>query len=73
MFHNLFKASQKLFIFVLVILIKLNACWLNVNSFKGQIITDLEQSIELINLCDLSPNDKWSLLYRATRDGFRKF
>jgi hypothetical protein len=24
----------------------------------------------LIKLCEFSPNDKWSLLYRATRDGF---
>jgi len=24
----------------------------------------------LINLCEFSPNDKWSLLYRGTRDGF---
>jgi hypothetical protein len=25
---------------------------------------------ELIDLCEFSPRDKWSLLYRATRDGF---
>jgi hypothetical protein len=24
----------------------------------------------LIDLCEFSPNDKWSLLYRGTRDGF---
>jgi hypothetical protein len=24
----------------------------------------------LLNLCEFSLNDKWSLLYRATRDGF---
>ncbi len=40
------------------------------NSFKSQILTDIEQSIELINLCEFSTNDKWSLLYRGTRDGF---
>ncbi len=25
---------------------------------------------ELLKLCEFSPNDKWTLLYRATRDGF---
>ena len=50
--------------------IRLNACWLNVNSFKGQILTDEQQYFELIKLCEFSPSDKWSLLYRATRDGF---
>jgi hypothetical protein len=51
-------------------LIKLNGCWLNLNSFKGQILTNERQSFELIKLCEFSPNDKWSLLYRGTRDGF---
>jgi hypothetical protein len=41
-----------------------------VNSFKGQILTDEQQCLGLIKLCEFSPNDKWSLLYRATRDGF---
>ena len=50
--------------------IKLIACWLNVNSFKGQILTDDRQMSELIDLCEFSPNDKWSMLYRGTRDGF---
>jgi hypothetical protein len=40
------------------------------NSVKSQILTDLEQSILFIDLCEFSPNDKWSLLYRGTRDGF---
>jgi hypothetical protein len=31
----------------------------------------LKQSIELIKLCEFSSNDKWSLLYRGTRDGFK--
>jgi hypothetical protein len=48
----------------------LSGCWLNVNSFKGQILTDERQMSELIKVCEFSPNDKWSLLYRATRDGF---
>jgi hypothetical protein len=41
----------------------------NMNSLKSEILTD-DQSIELIKLCEFSPNDKWSLLYRGTRDGF---
>jgi hypothetical protein len=50
-------------------LIRMNACWSNVNSFKGQ-IKDVQEYFQLINLCEFSPNDKWSLLYRGTRDGF---
>jgi hypothetical protein len=51
--------------------IKLNACWLNVNSFKGQILTSVQQYFELIKVCEFSPNDTFRLLYRGTRDGFR--
>jgi hypothetical protein len=50
--------------------IKLNACWLNVNSFKGQILTNAQEYFELIKVCEFSSSDKWSLLYRATKDGF---
>jgi hypothetical protein len=49
--------------------IKLNE-FTNTNQFKSQILKDVKQSFELIRLCEFSPNDKWSLLYRATRDGF---
>jgi hypothetical protein len=43
----------------------------NKNSLKSQILTDEQQHcLELINLCEFSPNDTWSLLYRGTRDGF---
>jgi hypothetical protein len=42
----------------------------NINSFKSQIINGEEQLLELIKLCEFSPNDKWSLVYRGTRDGF---
>jgi hypothetical protein len=42
----------------------------NTNPFKCEILKDLKQSFELIELCEFSLNDKWSLLYRATRDGF---
>ncbi len=41
-----------------------------INSFKSEILTHVKQCSELIKLCEFSPNDKWSLLYRATRDGF---
>jgi hypothetical protein len=41
-----------------------------INSFGSEILTDLEQCLDLIDLCEFSPNDKWSLLYRGTRDGF---
>jgi hypothetical protein len=31
---------------------------------------DEQQYFDLIDLCEFSQNDKWSLLYRGTRDGF---
>ncbi len=37
--------------------------------FNSSILTE-NQSADLINLCKFSPNDKWSLLYRGSRDGF---
>ncbi len=42
----------------------------NTNPFKSEILTDERQMSELIDLCEFSPNDKWSLLYRGTWDGF---
>jgi hypothetical protein len=42
----------------------------NMNSFKSQLLKGEQQLSELIKLCEFSPNDKWSLLYRGTRDGF---
>jgi hypothetical protein len=42
----------------------------SMNSFQGEIINDEQQYLELIDLCEFSPNDKWSLLYRGTWDGF---
>ena len=51
-------------------LIKLDGYWLNFDPFKSEILIGERQSFELIELCEFSPNDKWSLLYRATRDGF---
>jgi 2'-5' RNA ligase len=50
-------------------LLKLNQ-YSNINSLKSQILNGEQQLSELIKLCEFSPNDKWSLLYRATRDGF---
>ena len=40
------------------------------NLFKSQILKGEQQCLELIDLCEFSSNDKWSLLYRGTRDGF---
>jgi hypothetical protein len=42
----------------------------NTNPFDSDILTDERQMSELIELCEFSPSDKWSLLYRGTRDGF---
>jgi hypothetical protein len=49
-------------------LMKLNNCS-NTDPFKSQILTG-NQPNELIRLCEFSPNDKWTLLYRGSRDGF---
>jgi hypothetical protein len=49
--------------------IKLNQ-YTNMNLFKNEILKDDRQCFELIKLCEFSAKDKWSLLYRATRDGF---
>jgi hypothetical protein len=50
--------------------IKLNGYCSGLFCLKGQILTDEDQCSALINLCEFSPNDNWSLLYRTTRDGF---
>jgi hypothetical protein len=39
------------------------------SSFESQII-DKVQLIDLIQICEFNLNDKWTLLYRGTRDGF---
>jgi hypothetical protein len=49
--------------------VKLNNNCSNTDPFKSQILTG-NQPNELIKLCEFSPNDKWTLLYRGTRDGF---
>jgi len=49
--------------------IKLNG-YSDLYSLKSEILRDEQQCLELVKLCEFSPNDKWSLLYRATRDGF---
>ncbi len=51
-------------------LIKLDRYWLNFNPFKNEILNGEQQSFELIDLCEFSTYDKWTLLYRGTRDGF---
>jgi hypothetical protein len=50
--------------------IKFKGQYSNTNSLKSQILTDQQQCSELIKLCEFFPNDKWSLLYRGSRDGF---
>ena len=42
---------------------------IDADPFKSKILTK-NQSLELIGLCEFSFLDKWSLLYRASRDGF---
>jgi hypothetical protein len=37
--------------------------------FKSQIVTD-KQIQELMSVCEFDLKDKWSLLYRGSRDGF---
>jgi hypothetical protein len=37
---------------------------------QSQILTSKQLSSELIRLCEFSPNDRFTLLYRGTRDGF---
>jgi hypothetical protein len=49
--------------------IRLNA--MSLESFRNSQILISEQTfLQVIELCEFSPNDKWSLLYRGTRDGF---
>jgi hypothetical protein len=50
--------------------IKLDGHWSHINSIGSQILIGEQQLSELIKLCEFSPRDKWSLLYRATRNGF---
>jgi hypothetical protein len=41
----------------------------SIDPFESQILTGKQPS-ELINLCEFSLKNKWTLLYRGTRDGF---
>jgi hypothetical protein len=41
----------------------------NIDPFKSRILSS-KQPLELIKLCEFSSKDKWTLLYRGTRDGF---
>jgi hypothetical protein len=51
--------------------LKVNEFRSYMNSFKSiQILKGEQQSFDLIKLCEFSPNDKFTLLYRGTRDGF---
>jgi len=40
-----------------------------IDPFKSKILSD-NQASELIKLCEFSLGDKWTLIYRGTRDGF---
>jgi hypothetical protein len=40
-----------------------------IDPFKSQILSGT-QSFDLIKLCEFSSTDKWTLLYRGSRDGF---
>ena len=39
------------------------------DSFESEILTS-KLKMDLMKLCGIMPNEKWSLLYRASRDGF---
>jgi hypothetical protein len=41
----------------------------SIDPFMSEILTG-KQSFDLIKVCGFSSNDKWTLLYRGTRDGF---
>jgi hypothetical protein len=40
-----------------------------IDPFRSQILSS-QQSFDLIKVCEFSLKDKWTLLYRGTRDGF---
>jgi hypothetical protein len=42
--------------------------YLGIDPFNSSILAE-NQSMDLIKLCEFSPSDKWSLLYRGSRDG----
>jgi hypothetical protein len=50
--------------------LKVNELCSNTNSLMSQILKGEQQCLDLIQLCEFAPTDKWSLLYRGTRDGF---
>jgi hypothetical protein len=41
------------------------------DTFSDSEILTCKQSLDLVKLCEFSPKDKWRLLYRGTRDGFK--
>jgi hypothetical protein len=50
--------------------INLSGYFSSMNLLKSQILKSEQQYSELLKLCEFCPTDKWSLLYRGTRDGF---
>jgi hypothetical protein len=49
---------------------KLSLCNFSNDLFKSKILTEVNQAMNLIGLCEFSSNDTWTLLYRGSRDGF---
>jgi len=49
---------------------KLSLCDFSNDLFQSKILTNESQAMELLKLCEFSSDDKWTLLYRGTRDGF---
>jgi hypothetical protein len=49
---------------------KLSLCDFSNDLFKSKILTEANQAMDLIGICEFSPNDTWTLLYRGSRDGF---
>jgi hypothetical protein len=45
----------------------------NMNLFKSEILNDEQQCLELIKLCEFSPNDKWSLLKYGNQMQMRSY
>jgi hypothetical protein len=50
--------------------INLRGYFSRMNLLKSQILKSEQQYSDLLKLCEFCPNEKWSLLYRGTRDGF---
>ena len=43
----------------------------SLRDFESVILSSRQQQIQLMKVCEFSLNQKWKLIYRATRDGFK--